>query len=225
MRSLALLVGMVAAHISTGCYAPSLRDCTVTCSGPDPCAGNQVCLQGLCAAPNVTRCTDDGQPVIVDASPMPDASADARPDAYDLCTQGCSMGTCIGGICTIDCSADGACPDDVACPANLPCHVICGDGACGHKVNCTMASSCRVDCSGEGACADEIQCPNHRECDVNCTGTSSCKRRTKCGMSCACDVTCSGSGSCGEASECPASECRIGNGCSSLVDPTCDDCP
>lgn len=220
MRSLVLVIGMVVAHIGTGCYQPALRDCAVTCTGVDGCAGNQVCLDGLCAAPNVARCTNDGQPVIIDASP----DSSPMPDAFDICTQGCSMGTCIGGVCTIDCSADGACPNDVACPANLPCHVICGDDACGHKVNCTMAASCRVDCNGADSCHDEIQCPNNRECDVSCSGASSCKRRTKCGMSCACDVTCSGVGSCAEASECPASECRVGNGCSSLADPKCDDC-
>ena len=37
--------------VLTGCYAPDLSDCTVTCSGADECAGDQVCnSSGLCAA-------------------------------------------------------------------------------------------------------------------------------------------------------------------------------
>lgn len=44
----ACLLGVL---VSTGCYAPDLRDCTVTCSRPDECAGDQVCNSaGLCAA-------------------------------------------------------------------------------------------------------------------------------------------------------------------------------
>lgn len=43
-----------------GCYAPDLRDCTVTCTAADECAGDQVCSSaGLCAADGVT-CTGGG---------------------------------------------------------------------------------------------------------------------------------------------------------------------
>ncbi len=39
----------------TGCYAPELTDCTVTCSGGDECAGDQVCnSDGRCAGDGVT---------------------------------------------------------------------------------------------------------------------------------------------------------------------------
>ncbi len=40
--------------ILSGCYAPEVRDCTVTCSGADECTGDQVCTKGLCAAEGVT---------------------------------------------------------------------------------------------------------------------------------------------------------------------------
>ena len=41
--------------VLTGCYAPELTDCTVTCGAPDECAGAQVCNSaGLCAAEGVT---------------------------------------------------------------------------------------------------------------------------------------------------------------------------
>ncbi|MBA3454267.1 MAG: hypothetical protein H0T42_14335 [Deltaproteobacteria bacterium] len=39
---------------ATACYAPELVDCTVACSGPDECGGDQVCnAAGLCAAEGV----------------------------------------------------------------------------------------------------------------------------------------------------------------------------
>jgi hypothetical protein len=219
VRTTVLVIGMVVAHI--GCYQPTLRDCTIRCHSPGDCAGDQICLaEGYCAGRNVARCTEDGEPVIIDAAPdAPVSTVDAR----DLCSQGCPNGTCIDGVCTIDCSLPNVCSTDVVCPANLPCHVICGDSSCDHKVNCTLALSCTVDCIGTGACGDEIQCSSH-ECNVTCSGPSSCKRRTRCAGSCACDVSCTGTDSCVEASECPSSTCRVGNGCSSI--PTgCDDCP
>lgn len=42
--------------LATGaCYAPDLRDCTVTCSAADECAGDQVCNSaGLCATEGAT---------------------------------------------------------------------------------------------------------------------------------------------------------------------------
>jgi hypothetical protein len=212
------VVGAVVAHMGAGCYQPTLRDCTIRCNKPSECLGDQVCLdQGYCAAPNVLRCTDKGEPVIVDASAVTgDAAPDPR-DAFEICLQGCTRGTCIAGVCTIDCSASGSCSNDVACPANLPCRVICGDLACNSKILCSQAASCTVDCIGTDACHDEIQCPADRPCTVTCSGVDSCEKRTKCSGSCSCDVTCSGAGSCREASECPSSSCRIGNGCTSQL--------
>jgi hypothetical protein len=226
VRDLAnVLIGMAVVYIGlAACYEPSLRSCSIACTSPEQCIGTQVCLpEGYCADPNVRRC-DEGEPILVDASLVTSDTAPPPVDAIDLCAQGCSNGTCIGGVCTIDCSATGSCTTDVACPANLPCHVICGDAACDHKVNCTMAASCKVDCVGQGSCVDEIQCPGNRPCDVTCSGADSCHKRVKCANSCACDVTCSGSGACDEASECPEALCRVGNGCSSQP-ATCNDCP
>jgi hypothetical protein len=177
----------------------------------------------------VTSCDSDGTPVMVDASMVVSQdsgqtdAAPLSPDARDICSQGCPNGTCINGVCTIDCSDPGSCPTDITCPVNLPCHVICGDGSCGHKVNCTGALDCQIDCIGDNSCLDEIQCSSHR-CEVTCSGQNACKRRTKCGNACGCDVTCSGAGSCAEASECPAVVCRVGNGCSSQP-IGCEACP
>jgi hypothetical protein len=214
------LMGMVIAHFVVACYHPETRDCTLQCSAPTDCAGEQSCSSGWCASDGI-RCTEEGQPITVDGSVNTDSSADADA-ANALCQQGCSKGTCMAGVCVIDCSADGACPNDVACPANLPCRVLCGDNACGHKIQCGTSSSCEVQCTGQMSCLDEIICPAG-DCDVVCSGASSCKRRTKCANSCSCDVSCTGSLSCNEASECPESACRVGNGCSST--PTgCNTC-
>lgn len=214
------LFGMVIAHLVVACYHPETQDCTLQCGAPTDCADGQSCANGWCANTGVS-CTREGNPVVVDGAVNNNGSPDAS-NANALCQQGCSKGTCIDGVCVIDCSADGSCPNDVACPANLPCRVICGDSSCAKKINCTMATSCDIRCQGQNACGDEIQC-SAGECDVACTGAGSCKRRTKCAGSCACDVTCSGPMSCMEASECPAMTCRIGNGCSSLL-AGCNDC-
>jgi hypothetical protein len=40
--------------ILSSCYAPDVKDCTVTCEGADQCADGQTCTGGLCAAPGAT---------------------------------------------------------------------------------------------------------------------------------------------------------------------------
>lgn len=75
-----LLAATVAALVLASCYAPAVRDCTVSCEAPGDCARGQVCgSDGMCAAPEVA-----GHCAIVApdaASPPRDAAIDARPDA------------------------------------------------------------------------------------------------------------------------------------------------
>ena len=80
---------ILSAAAMAGCYAPDVRDCTVTCSSPGDCAGDQVCgSDGYCAAPAIAgRCDEardapEGDPDadVVDAG-IADARPDARPDA------------------------------------------------------------------------------------------------------------------------------------------------
>ena len=69
----------IALAAPAGCYAPSLRDCTVSCDSERDCASGQVCgADGMCAAPEVAgRCAT----AEVDAGAAPDAGGaiDASP--------------------------------------------------------------------------------------------------------------------------------------------------
>src|SRR6185369_14727368 len=106
---------------------------------------------------------DEDQPVTPADAAMPPTSTPDAP-SNSLCELGCTNGTCVAGVCVIDCAPLNACPNDVMCPPNLPCRVICGEQACKKKVNCTMATSCEVQCGGTNACADDIQCPAGDRC-------------------------------------------------------------
>jgi hypothetical protein len=210
----------VLTHIA-GCYDPSVRDCSIECASAKECAGGQVCSSdGFCVAPSYRgRCRHGEAPV--DATSLQVDADGASPDAggaVALCEQGCANGTCDAlGVCVLDCSVSGSCTDDVKCPANLPCRVVCGDHACKKKIQCGMATSCDVQCIGASSCADVVQC-GIGACDVRCIGEESCAKHADCGMSCACDVTCSGIGACHDPSMCPhGSSCVLGRGCSSAL--------
>jgi hypothetical protein len=222
VQRLGILVGGLLTYLVAvaGCYNPALRDCTVACSTPTDCTGGQVCRgDGFCAMPDAKECSKDESNVTVDAASGDGADAPMQPS---LCELGCTKGSCIDGVCVIDCSAPDSCTNDITCPANLPCRVVCGTRACQGKIFCSLATTCQVQCNGDYACKDEIHCNSNR-CDVDCIGASSCEKRTRCANACACDVSCIGSNSCREVSECPESACRIGNGCTSLL-TGCDSC-
>ena len=107
-----VLAGILAALVLSGCYTPTLRDCTVRCASKDDCASGQVCgADGLCAAPEVAgRCG---------AAP-PDASRhDAGTDAtttVSLHVQVTGKGSVIvegSGICSSQAPQRGDCTYDV----------------------------------------------------------------------------------------------------------------
>ncbi len=77
-------MGLVVAALAlaiTGCYAPSLRDCVVTCAAADECATGQTCSGGLCAAAGASCAPSDAATPADDATAPADAAAahDARP--------------------------------------------------------------------------------------------------------------------------------------------------
>lgn len=207
-----LVLGVV---FIAGCYNPRLRDCTVQCSGPSDCAGDQVCADGWCTSAGVTgRCHPTAEAADAPGIPIdtPDNTA---------CLAACTNGTCDRGVCVIDCSTPFSCRLDVLCPGTVPCRVACGDRACQHHVDCQMAETCEIQCTGTNSCADEVRCGANR-CSVTCSGAGSCKH-VRCGSACACDATCSGVNACIELSECPqAGACKLGEGCTS--DGSCDRC-
>jgi hypothetical protein len=70
-----LAAAAAGAVVLAGCYSPSLRDCTVTCTAESDCAAGQVCGDdGLCAGPDLAgHCNAP--------APAPDAGPGPRPDA------------------------------------------------------------------------------------------------------------------------------------------------
>jgi hypothetical protein len=76
------VLGGIAAAVGlalAGCYAPSLRDCTVSCTSAGDCATGQMCGDdGMCASPAVAgRC---GAPVDAGShDALRDAAIDAAP--------------------------------------------------------------------------------------------------------------------------------------------------
>jgi hypothetical protein len=128
-----VLAGIAALVVLAGCYAPSLRDCTVSCAGPSDCAPGQVCGDdGLCAAPEVAgRCQmatvdagpgkDAGPPRDaapgVDASPAVDAAAPDAPPTVKLRVQIDGKGSVQvdgSGTCSSSDPSHGNCVYDIA---------------------------------------------------------------------------------------------------------------
>lgn len=90
-------VSLFAVLAASGCYAPDLQDCTVTCSGSDECAGEQVCNDGRCSAEGVS---------------CQGATPDAASAMITLRIQ-------IGGTGTVVIAGVGAC-DDSECTWQVP---------------------------------------------------------------------------------------------------------
>jgi hypothetical protein len=219
----ALLLLTLAGLAIGGCYDPSFRNCTVACAQASDCSPDQICGgDGWCAEPDVAGRCDGIRDAEPDA-PTPDADVpDPSPDAATGCKDVCAAGTCVDGVCTIDCSAEDTCANDVICPTGVPCRVICGDSSCDKHVDCTRSTSCTVECEGNLSCQDEIRCGNG-PCDVSCNGYRSCAHRVKCAESCRCDVDCLGIEACHDPAECPADACDFGFGCTTET-PGCDQC-
>jgi hypothetical protein len=117
-----VVTAILAGAAAGGCYAPALRDCSVTCDSPSDCARGQVCGgDGLCAAPEIAgHC---GRPDGGMASGPPDARPPvdaARPDApttVKLRVQIMGKGSVVvegSGTCSSEDPQHGDCMYDIA---------------------------------------------------------------------------------------------------------------
>ena len=90
MGLLKIGVAALVAATAAGCYAPELRDCTLSCGAESDCAQGQVCgSDHFCASPEIAgRCSSlpgdagsNDRDAGVDGAKLPDARPDAPPDA------------------------------------------------------------------------------------------------------------------------------------------------
>lgn len=107
---------LAAALALAGCYAPSIRDCTVSCAAADDCASGQICgADGLCAAPEIAgRCGAIPRDASGhDVGPTGDAGAprDAidRPDSDIDATAGVSLHVQVIGKGSVIVDGSGTC--------------------------------------------------------------------------------------------------------------------
>jgi hypothetical protein len=118
----------------------------------------------------------------------PDAAIDAGmslpPDASTSnCGATCLLagGSCMGDVCTIDCTGIGACLGGVTCPVGVSCNVTCsGTNACLGGVACS-GPRCTVKCDGLSACANGGVGCDSPDCKIECRGDNACDRGVCCG--------------------------------------------
>lgn len=211
-RSNRLVVGLALALAVVGCKFDTSNFAT---NGGDDAAVEDP--SGDAALPASDAPGSDAVPGIDGGAGLDAALADAS-DCDPVCA------SCDNGICVVDCTAPGSCPDEVTCPSGLACSVTCGVGACGSGVDCSASESCDIVCSGNDSCGGELTCGIGR-CDVECSGNNSCDNGTTCDEACACSVSCSGAGSCNSSSLCP-SGCGVvpTGGCTDIPSIFCDLC-
>lgn len=143
------------------CYAPAVRDCTISCTSPSDCATGQVCgSDGMCASPAVAgQCAarvdagvnaphDDAAP----PAPTPDAGPPPPPpDAgrtVRLTVQVVGKGAIAvdgAGTCSSQDATKGSCAYDVAAGTPLSVQATPVDGDDPFSMWTSIA------CAGQGA--------------------------------------------------------------------------
>ena len=128
-RVVAVLTRVLALAPLAACYTPDLRDCTVTCTAADDCAGDEVCgPQGLCAAQGV-------------ACRPPTVAVHVAIDGMGTVAIAGST-TCMSAADHVDCVLIAPSDGDVMLQAMPPPHFTAWSGACGgagHAPSCTLA--------------------------------------------------------------------------------------
>jgi hypothetical protein len=127
-----------------------------TSSNPDDldAADGHVLVDGTTIDRNAA---DGGLDAVTDA--RVDVIVDAAPDVPVIaCPTGICNGGCDGGVCTIDCNAQGDCQGNVTCPAGLPCHVRClASDRCSNKtITCPNTAACTISCLADQACQNTV---------------------------------------------------------------------
>jgi len=104
---MAILILLLVSLLSTACYSPDLRDCTVTCTGASECAASQVCTaEHFCAAPDVSCAMPPDAPLVPRDAP---AGEDAPP--IDALATG-DLHVRIMDKGNIEVTGVGTCPED-----------------------------------------------------------------------------------------------------------------
>lgn len=196
----AILGLFIAVSATTSCTINHRSD-QYACTKNSDCDPGRTCSDGFCIS---------GGNIIADA---PKGDAPKSPDGGNACPSQCTSCNSATKSCVIDCSmANGACNEEITCPAGFKCDIRCNsEGACRKGINCLQAASCQIACASRQSCEDVVCGPG--ACSLTCNGVNSC-RDVSCGNSCACDVTCTGSQSC-LGVQCSSLACRSGLGCSS----------
>ena len=166
------------------------------CDAEHRCASDRTCVDGFC----VLIAGDAG---VHDGLVFGDAA---------VCPSQCT--SCVIGqkSCTIDCSLNGGCKQQVTCPVGWSCNVLCNAAAsCERGISCVGSTSCTISCTSAQSCQN-VSC-GAGPCKVDCGGTGSCQG-VSCGLSCACDVICHINSACDNLT-CKKG-CTSGLGCTSL---------
>ncbi len=145
-------------------------------------------------APDAAAAVADANPVFgADANPAcdPDPVAPGAGSCPGDCTGGCT-----GTLCTIDCENNNCDGDDIVCPEDFDCLVICGgaDHCDSGTITCPPDYGCTVQCTmGNDACGDQqIEC-GAGPCLIECAPDTCNGAQVNCGDG-ACGASCGASG-------------------------------
>jgi hypothetical protein len=131
---------------------------------------------------------------------------DPQPPGGGECPQACT--SCNGDTCVIECIDGGCDSQDIVCPEELACLVICeGVDSCDSgTITCPPTYACEIQCGGgNDACGDQqIQC-GEASCSIDCEADACSGATVQCGDG-PCTASCGGEPvptlDCGNTCEC-----------------------
>ena len=107
------------------------------CTKNSDCDSGRTCSDGFCVTGGTI--VDAGK---VDAPKTPDGGGNSCPAQCTSCNTTTKS-------CIIDCAmANGACNQQITCPAGFKCDIRCNnDNACRQGINCLQGASCTNACT------------------------------------------------------------------------------